>query len=92
MIKETKEELKKEIARIVKDHSGGLKMMELIPELVSTIFTQPKYKDERILTKELIQEIENLINEIPNIFILEYDYDMSGTMRAKEFVYFKKTK
>lgn len=72
-------ELKREIMSIVDAHSGGLKMMELIPELVI------KFP----ITAGLV---ESAISEMENYHILEYEWELEeGAYRAKQFVYFKKS-
>lgn len=60
-------------------HSGGAKLMELIPELYTII------EDKSIITPENIMEsIENC----PDLKVLTYHWPMSkDTLREKQFIY-----
>ena len=66
------------VRQIVRDHSGGIKMMELIPELFD------RFEGVRIEPDHL----ENLIRDVDDLNILEYGWDMGeGVSRHKMFIY-----
>ncbi|MBD3351725.1 MAG: hypothetical protein GF364_09595 [Candidatus Lokiarchaeota archaeon] len=74
-------EIKHKIMNIVNAHSGGLKMVELIPEINHSFDYQ-----ERI-TSDIV---EQAISEMPNYHVLEYEWKMSEDLsRGKQFVYYK---
>lgn len=77
------------IKKILHAHSGGMKITELVVDLVSAI----KEVSDSIETKNLAQELDILLAEMPGIGILEYRWDMSGDgsgpFRGKSFVYTK---
>jgi hypothetical protein len=68
-------QLRKDIELIVNSHSGGLKLMELIPELIT------KRKNPRIN----IETIMGVIHSSETLRVLEYTWKANN--RTKIFVY-----
>jgi hypothetical protein len=67
--------LRKDIEDIVTSHSGGLKLTELIPELIT------KRKNLKIKIETIIE----VIDSSPNLRILEYTWRTNN--RTKYFIY-----
>lgn len=70
--------LSNRIAQIVDEHSGGLKLTELIPLVID--FTR---------NDDFIEQIEGAVDKHPKLDILDYVADMGGFTRAKQFIYRK---
>jgi len=68
-------ELRKDIEDIVNDHSGGLKLTELIPALLT------KRKNLKIS----IETLMGVINSSPKLNVLEYTWKNNN--RTKYFIY-----
>tara|TARA_B100000614_G_scaffold262909_1_gene300605 strand:+ start:133631 stop:133936 length:306 start_codon:yes stop_codon:yes gene_type:complete len=87
---EAKAETIAEIEAILHEHSGGLKMTALVVELLPRMWkANGKITPPNADADDLIEE---LVKEMPNVHILEYDWDMEnkqgkGHIRAKQFVY-----
>jgi len=76
------EKLKEEILKIVDEHSGGLKGLELMTELFIRLG----------IVTNLMERVEKTIQEIPELGLLKYDYKIDeGLYREKWFVYRKST-
>ena len=75
-------ELKKLILEIVEDHSGGLKFIELLAELISKMYESNESKQIELLTPEFIEET---IRKMPELKILKFTF--KNLKREKMFVY-----
>jgi len=81
------EKLKEEILKIVDEHSGGLKGLELMAELFVRMGAELFDATDGV---KVMDEIEKAIQEIPELGILKYDYKIDeGLYREKWFVYRK---
>ena len=72
-----KDRIKYTARKIIEDHSGGVKFIELIADMVADKYLGPEEVDP--------DEIENVIREMEDVKIL--DYVWKSMNRAKMFVY-----
>jgi hypothetical protein len=72
-----KDRIKNAARKIIEDHSGGVKFIELIADMVTDKYLGPEEVDP--------DEIENVIREMEDVKIL--DYVWKSMNRAKMFVY-----
>lgn len=76
---------------IVKRHSGGIKMLELVAEVAAAAQEEPDLKGSGVEILELPSRIDAAVYELSDHHVLDYEWDMgSGTLRSKQFVYFKR--
>jgi hypothetical protein len=83
--------LKEFILKRVDDHSGGIKFMELLPDLLTKEFSEEIVITDQIGRKSLnVDLIFEMIKQIPGISVLEYGMDLGdNTFREKFFIYRK---
>lgn len=76
----SKDMLKKTIRDIVRDHSGGIKFIDLVGEVMSL------YREQSvIINTDLSDMIEKTVKDMSDLRILEYIYE--PLKRIKMFVY-----
>lgn len=79
------------IQSIVKRHSGGIEMLELVAEVAAASREKPDWKGSGVEISEIPRRIEAVVHELSDHHVLEYEWDMGdGTLRSKQFVYFKR--
>lgn len=67
--------------------SGGCKMTELITEVLSEL--RNGSRGELDIKEFDLEEFDDLLHSMHEVKVLEYDWDMGGMIRTKNFVYTK---
>jgi len=73
------------IFQIIEDHSGGVKYLELLMEVLSRHHDEPLPHLEKVDEQDLSTHIFNEIRSMKDIKVLEYNY--RALNRTKYFVY-----
>lgn len=71
------------IQRLLKENSGGVKLNDLIPEIVKALLDA----ENEIDVTNLVERIEEIISKDNSIGIIEYMHKIGGCTKIRKFVY-----